>query len=300
MADVISNRDEHLLGSTEAFAADDATFFGALNAENLELLDLTNQDNDVLFADATDLLDSSLTLLPGDRDPSSLPQPYHLHIEPNQDWSSIFCLDPYASALIPNDVDKWVLSPAPMPNALADNHSRRLIRMLRSIPRMMVRRENFPPFIHSHWQHDLPGPLANCMTIARLFCTRDLNNSTLVWNTIRLEQERLARETYDFSKEELMAGLQAYLVYMIMRAEDDTGQTAGDVPMLFSLKVSSLAALALGVSFTVRFQINVPPKALTDWCYHLFGGYPLWEESQYDPKLTWETWIFRESQRRYV
>lgn len=246
MGHVLSSQYEHLLGPTEAFAADDAALFDVLNADDLELLDITNQDNNALVADSTDLLDNSLMLLPGDRDPSSLPQPYYLHIEPNQDWSSIFRLDPSASALIPNDVDKWVLSPAPMPNALADNHSRRLIRMLRSIPRMMVRRENFPPFIHSHWQHDLPGPLANCMTIARLFCTRDSSNSTLIWNTIRLEQERLARETYDFSKEELMAGLQAYLVYMIMRAEDDTGQTAGDVPMLFSLKVSSLAALVPG------------------------------------------------------
>lgn len=82
------------------------------------------------------------------------------------------------------------------------------------------------------------------MTIARLFCTRTSANSGLVWNVIRLEQERLARETYDFTKDDLMAALQTYLVYMIMRAEDDTSQTAGDVPMLFSLKVSSSLLLS--------------------------------------------------------
>lgn len=39
-------------------------------------------------------------------------------------------------------------------------------------------------------------------------------------------------------------------------------------------------------------------QALTDWCYHLFGGYPIREETTLDPKMTWEKWIFAESQRR--
>lgn len=234
-----ANQEIQFPESLEEFLLGDPNSFDGLHHSDVELFDLADKDQDILSTEAaTDTLDTFMTLQPNSRSPSSLPQPYHLYMEPNQDWSSIFRLDPYASSLIPNDVDKWVLRPAPMSNALAENHSRRLIRMLRSIPRMMVRRENFPPFIHSHWQHDLPAPLANCTMIARLFCTRNTSNSMLVWNAIRLEQERLARETYDFSKEDLVAALQAYLVYMIMRAEDDTNGTAGDVPMLLSLKAS--------------------------------------------------------------
>lgn len=237
---VLPGSNEQLTSNTEDLIFDDFVSSTILDHSAPNLVDFSSQDSGILLPKSTSSFESSLTLVSSNASPSSVTETYHLHIEPNQDWSSIFRLDPYISSLIPNEVDKWVLRPAPMPNPLAQNHSWRLIRMLRSIPRMMVRRENFPPFIHSHWQHDLPGPLANCMKIAQLFCTRNSGNSALVWNTIRLEQERLARETYDFTKEDLMAGLQAYLVYMIMRAEDDTSQTAGDVPMLFSLKASPL------------------------------------------------------------
>lgn len=229
--------------SLEGLIFDGLDSFSTLHAGDLELSHISDDSHALLLPDGTSQLDQPSMFLPTERSPSSLPQPYHLYIEPNQDWSSIFRLDPYASSLIPTEVDKWVLRPALMSNALAENHSRRLIRMLRSIPRMMVRRENFPPFIHPHWQHELPAPLANCSMIARLFCTKTANNSALIWNAVRLEQERLARDTYDFSKEDLMAALQAYLVYMIMRAEDDTNGTAGDVPMLLSLKVSVLLVI---------------------------------------------------------
>lgn len=167
-----------------------------------------------------------------------------------QDLCFLFRLDPYASALIPNAVDKWVLRPLPMSNPLAQSHATRIIRMLRSFPHMMARRETFAPFIHPHWQSELPEALANCISIAQMFCSRDSSSSTLVWRTIRLEQERLAAEMHTFSKNGFLAALQCYLIYMIMLVHDDSGQTPGDVSMLMSLKVSLLSIVfALFVRF---------------------------------------------------
>lgn len=220
----------------------------ALNNINHFVSSLETLDNGIPYMDNYSLLDTSSAILRFTKSPKalqsqhsySLPQPYHLKMELGQDWSRIFRLNPYTTALLSTTLENFVLRPTPMPTALLQSHSTRLIHMLRSIPRMMTRRTKFPPFIHPHWHHDLPEPLENCMTIAQLFCDRQLGNTALVWRTIRMEQGRLARGIYDFDAQELLAALQSYLVYMIMRVDDETGMTGRDVPMLVSFKVRRL------------------------------------------------------------
>lgn len=66
-------------------------------------------------------------------------------------------------------------------------------QILSSYPGMMLRKETFPPFIHSSFSCDgqMPQPLANCMSIVQMFSTRTPASNEFVWRTIRMEQERL-------------------------------------------------------------------------------------------------------------
>lgn len=69
--------------------------------------------------------------------------------------------------------------------------SRIVMQMLYSYPRMMLRRQTFPPFIHPHWhQEHLPEALGNCMSIARLFESRTPETVSFLWKTIIAEQTR--------------------------------------------------------------------------------------------------------------
>ncbi|KIW48328.1 hypothetical protein, variant [Exophiala oligosperma] len=190
-------------------------------------------------------------------------------------WSKFFFpSDPYASWSVYGDAEKWVMQPIYMPSSVSQTHASRVVRMLRSFPRMMLRRETFPPFIHTHQGHDLPEPIANCMSIAQIFCSRNTVNGAFVWRTIRAEQDRLVREMHRFSAKDLLAALQAYFVYMIMRAEDDTGYTSRDVEMISSMK--ALCAVYL------------------DHC----GIEDLVPESRNDRTTTWSLWAFKEGRRR--
>jgi hypothetical protein len=80
-------------------------------------------------------------------------------------------------------------------------HATLIIQIIASFPAMMLRRETFPPFIHTHSfsavsgkEHDIPEALINCMSIAQLFKTRTKENSRFLWKTIRMEHERLWSE----------------------------------------------------------------------------------------------------------
>jgi hypothetical protein len=79
-----------------------------------------------------------------------------------------------------------------------------LIQILKSYPKMMTRRETFPPFIHPYHLSDLssnsaisdetiPEALLNCMAISKLFYG-DKGGRKLLWSIIRMEQERLFSE----------------------------------------------------------------------------------------------------------
>lgn len=66
-------------------------------------------------------------------------------------------------------------------------------QILSSYPGMMLRKETFPPFIHSSYclHGQMPQPLVNCMSIVQMFSTRTPASNEFVWRTIRMEQERL-------------------------------------------------------------------------------------------------------------
>ena len=71
-----------------------------------------------------------------------------------------------------------------------------VIEMIRTYPLMMLRRENLPPFIHGHWyrpsgnaQSSLPEPLVNCMGIAQIFASHNVESKRYLWHLVKTEQQ---------------------------------------------------------------------------------------------------------------
>ncbi|KAE9365144.1 hypothetical protein N431DRAFT_353379, partial [Stipitochalara longipes BDJ] len=116
-----------------------------------------------------------------------------------------------------------------------------IIDMIHAYPRMMMRRETFPPFIHacspagegSDERNKLPENLTNCMGITQLFAVCNDDTRLFVWGTIWAELRRLRNRASTFDKYDALSALQASLLYLIMRALDDSPQRANhDYEML--------------------------------------------------------------------
>lgn len=68
-----------------------------------------------------------------------------------------------------------------------------LMQMLRSFPEMVLRRENFPFFVHPISCRDtsdsvLPEPLLNCIGIAQVFASHNPQSKSFLWRAIESEQ----------------------------------------------------------------------------------------------------------------
>jgi hypothetical protein len=87
-----------------------------------------------------------------------------------------------------------VLKPNALNTIIAQFSAGHILQTIRAYPRMMLRKSTFPPFIHPHWYGSLPAPLANCMGIAQMFSARTVETDPFVWQTIRMEQQRLVDE----------------------------------------------------------------------------------------------------------
>lgn len=81
-------------------------------------------------------------------------------------------------------------------DTVASQHAANLIsRIVSAFPQMMLRRSTFPPFIHAHWDEPaLPGILASCVGIARIFVTRSDDTRSFLWRTIGAEEKRFRDE----------------------------------------------------------------------------------------------------------
>lgn len=86
-----------------------------------------------------------------------------------------------------------------------------IISVTRAFPRMMMRPQTLPPFVHpvgcglefsgdqETWQADPPTfaplkPLAACVNIAHAFVTRVPNSDQFLWHTIDAEHQRIRNE----------------------------------------------------------------------------------------------------------
>ncbi|KAK4156571.1 hypothetical protein C8A00DRAFT_12487, partial [Chaetomidium leptoderma] len=150
-----------------------------------------------------------------------------------------------------------------------------VLHTLKSYPLMLLRHNTPPPFIHPRFlssssiEHDEMEPLNNCISLLHMFSSRVPASRKLFWKNVRMECERFHQEYLGWAKRELLAALQALSVYVIIRL--DEGQT--DHNNFDFLMVAAVAAVA-----TQLGRLD----AATDKSL----------------EMSWETWIFGESQRR--
>ncbi|KAH6849930.1 hypothetical protein B0I37DRAFT_370254 [Chaetomium sp. MPI-CAGE-AT-0009] len=150
-----------------------------------------------------------------------------------------------------------------------------ILQTLKSYPLMMLQHDSLPPFIHARMmassgaENDNMEPLNNCISLLHMIRSGVPGSRKLFWRNVRMECERFYQEYQGWNKWQLLAAMQALLVYLIFKV--DEGQT--DYNSLDSLLVAAIVALATQLG-TVE---NAPDNDLDS---------------------TWDKWIFEESRRR--
>ncbi|KAF2489434.1 hypothetical protein BU16DRAFT_622951 [Lophium mytilinum] len=164
-----------------------------------------------------------------------------------------------------------------------------LIRIIRSYPEMMLRRETFPPFIHPQYRTssgDIPETLANCMSVAQMFTTRTKESKNFMWRAIQMERDRVLTNLHQFDDRELWAGIQVFLIYTIMMEIDgELEKWSIHVPLLPAFKAISdaIGAQAFGDVTYDNPAANIAQSA---------------PSPSVDEEQIWQDWLFEESKRR--
>jgi hypothetical protein len=127
---------------------------------------------------------------------------------------------------------------------VVQHNIRLLVQALRAYPLMMLRRETLPPFIHPHWNlesnESLPQVLSNCMSVAQMYAFRNAETKPFIWRTVKAEDEWFLTQVTDlcsrmvpmlipvqrktFSSADILAAIQALIIYMIMRFVDGASE----------------------------------------------------------------------------
>ncbi|KAH8690511.1 hypothetical protein BGW36DRAFT_388879 [Talaromyces proteolyticus] len=176
-----------------------------------------------------------------------------------------------------------ILAPIPMSDPVSRFSAGSIMQMLRAFPQMMLRRETFPPFIHGHWHRSskepsLPKPLINCMALAQVFISHNLDTRSFLWHSIRMELRSSVEKTdqQQLSKPYLLGSIQSQLIYMMMRVIDGS-QTEPDLNMEMLVTWQGLC------------------ESFKKLCKQ-----PFCQDERVNPSQNWEDWVFAESRRRTV
>jgi len=130
--------------------------------------------------------------------------------------------------------------------SIQQTYTKMIIDMIHAYPRMMIRRETFPPFVHAYLspcdpkdnQNRLPESLMNCVGISQLFTARNEDTRSFVWATIRAEMRQFKNQISMFDKYDALSAIQAAFLYLIMRVVDDVPHDSkDDYEMIFIYEV---------------------------------------------------------------
>lgn len=243
---VLSNMDFII---TDDLAGNDAQIQSNLTSQRPSLDEFLSLDGLVAFEDTIPNQHQSLTNVPV--------VPYEKLDYQSQNWCGWMRRGAALSVVTKNTMVQSKSSYAAilqMERPLAQHNADLVIQSLQSFPAMMVRRETFPWHIHQHSQilskptTALPEALSNCMSIAQMFVLRTSETRPFLWRTIRAEYRRLSNEVsimftpcssdpdhhkmYQMSKFELLAAVQACVIYLIMHIIDQPSENGENSPEL--------------------------------------------------------------------
>ncbi|EPQ58763.1 hypothetical protein GLOTRDRAFT_36217, partial [Gloeophyllum trabeum ATCC 11539] len=141
-------------------------------------------------------------------------------------------------------LDQILASPDQRPKHLSELAVSYMSQVLKTYPKMMLRQGGLPPLIH-HSQAEgerIPVPLANCLSLVRMWENRAPGSEMIAIQTIKWEMERLFREVSSFygtyEQMELLAAFQAYLIYSIMLffSSSEDGKSVTDRTVMINLQ----------------------------------------------------------------
>lgn len=188
--------------------------------------------------------------------------------------SSFFANSAY---MLSAPVEGGFLARLPVSNSISQHSATVVMQALRAFPQMMLRKPTFPPFIHPHCHcYPLPKPLAHCMSIAHIYVSSSVETRPFLWHSIKQEQQRILDDLTKMAKEEVLAAVQAQLIYIAMRvaaAEDAQKSDEWNLQMV------------------VTFQILC--ERFMNLCDEPFCLPESWR-----PGTNWNDWVFAESRRR--
>lgn len=225
--------------------------------------------NGLLLTSRSPALDEFLNidgLLAGDEtgpmQPPMLPEvavaPYEVLDFQSQSWCGWMRRGVALSGLTENTLLQSNVNPAATlqpERPIALYNANLVIQSLRSFPAMMLRRETFPWFIHRQSQllsmsspTALPEALSDCMSIAQMFALRTPETRPFIWQAIRTQYMRWCNEVrnlsivkfygsdcrkmYQMSQYELLAVVQACMIYLIMCIIDSSPGSEENSPGL--------------------------------------------------------------------
>jgi hypothetical protein len=120
--------------------------------------------------------------------------------------------------------NRWMQDLLPWPNerpkALTPGILQFLSRVLKTYPLKLANpgSASLPPIIHPSQlsTRTVSTPLANCLTLTRMFTATAPGSEALVISTITSEMDRLFQSHSSYSQLDLLGAFQAYLIYAIM------------------------------------------------------------------------------------
>ncbi|KAI0380885.1 hypothetical protein F5Y04DRAFT_93670 [Hypomontagnella monticulosa] len=160
---------------------------------------------------------------------------------------------------------------------VAAHSAKFVLEAMRGLPRTMVNRESFSWFNHGFWhQPELPQNLAKCTDFAITYVKSQSKDDSF-WSIINQENKRLLSDLPHNSLSDLISGMQAQVIYMIM----------------FTLDHSSLEEIPeIRLNMLMTFELYGKKSNELD----PFTFFPISDIDNCD--VTWEEWIHIESRRR--
>ncbi|KAI1268927.1 hypothetical protein F5Y18DRAFT_171903 [Xylariaceae sp. FL1019] len=171
--------------------------------------------------------------------------------------------------------------------------ARVLMGQIEHYPKMLSQSSRLPPFIYPQCIINgqlteectagtgthacLHEPLANAQSLSHLFLNRTPGSAKMVWKMIYDEQTRLKKEYHEFDDGNLLAAVQAMLIYLLIQAQDPDTIAENDV--------ASLVVTASDLSIKLHFGAK-SHKYKSD-IYQL-------------PHLEMKSWAFYEGMRRTI
>ncbi|RFU31161.1 hypothetical protein B7463_g5176, partial [Scytalidium lignicola] len=210
--------------------------------------------------------------------PYTLPTPESFHISNS---TPAFTSEPSVSSHVPKFAnvdlvpaadsteigDRWLATILPSTSlkqvkTLLPSTARYIYRVLKTYPKMMLQPGGLPPIIHPLQvsEQESAAPLANCLSLVRLWEGRAAGSEDIIIKTIRKEMENLYQEHENYDQITLLAACQAYLIYSIMMFSP--GESASLVDQTTMINLQALGSHAALKGLVCRGELS---QSRPDW-----------------------------------